>query len=222
MRSSLLMVLALTLVTSVFCAQAVLATPTGLNNIPTADVVAEQVLVVQGFSQFGAERETSWFGGLKYGPAANWEVGIDDTSLGIGSAGGPVLQVKYRAPLNRRVALGLGAANISTDSERNGEVFPYAVISAALGDANGHIGYSAQKDNKAWFVGADGAINPKVTLRADWTQVADGEESVSSLGFIAPLTASWLVEGWASFPSAEGAETSYVVKLDYVIPLGRH
>jgi len=221
MRRSLLVALALTLVTSLSCDQAVLATPSGLNNIPTADVVAEQVLVLQGFSQFGTGRAPSWFAGLKYGPAANWEVGIDDTPLGTGSAGGPVLQVKYRAPLNRRVALGLGAANISTDSGRNGDVVPYAVISAALGDINGHIGYSAQKDNKAWFVGADGAINPKVTLRADWTQVADGEESVSSLGFIAPLTSSWLVEGWASFPSPEGAEASYVVKLDYVIPLGR-
>jgi len=221
MRSSLLVVLALTLVVSVSCAQVVLATPTGLNNIPTADVVAEQVLVLQGFSEFGAERTPSWFAGLKYGPAANWEVGIDDTSSGTGSAGGPVLQAKYRAPLNQRVALGLGAANISTDSDRNGNACPYAVISAALGRINGHIGYSVQKDNNACFVGADGAINPKVRLRADWTQVAEGEESVSSLGFIAPLTSSWLVEGWASFPSAEGAETSCVVKLDYVVSLGQ-
>ena len=221
MRSPLTAVLALTLLASVFSTKAVLATPTGLNNIPTADVVAEQVLVLQGFSEFGTGRVPSWFAGFKYGPAANWEVGIDDTASGPGSAGGPVLQVKYRAPLKHGVALGLGAANISTDSERNGDVFPYAVISAALGRINGHIGYSAQADNNACFVGADGAINAKVTLRADWTQVADGEESVSSLGFIVPLTSSWLVESWASFPSAEGAETSYVVKLDYVIPLGR-
>jgi len=200
---------------------AALATPTGLNNIPTADVAAEGVLVLQGFSQFGEGRTPSWFAGAKYGPAENWEIGLDDTSLGPGSAGGPVLQAKCRTRLSDGAALGLGVANVSNDSDRNGEAFPYAVVSAGLGPVNGHVGYSAQKDNNAWFVGADGAVTEKVTLRADWIQVADGEESVSSLGFITPLTRAWLVEGWASFPTADGAETSYVVKLDYVIPLGR-
>jgi len=221
MRNSLLVVLALTLVGPMYCAREALATPSGLNNIPTADVVAEQVLVLQGFSEFGPAREPSWFAGFKYGPAANWEVGIDDASLGPGSAGGPVLQAKYRAALAPNAALGLGAANISADSDRNGDVYPYAVISAALGRIGGHLGYSAQKNNNAWFVGADGAVSQSLTLRADWTQVADGEESVSSLGVIAPLAPRWLVEGWASFPSAEGARTRYVVKLDYVVSLGK-
>ncbi len=37
----------------------------------------------------------------------------------------------------------------------------------------------------------------------------------SAVGF------GWLVEAWASFPTAEAAEDDVIVKLDFVIPLGR-
>ena len=40
------------------------ATPTGLNNIPTADVVPTEVLVWQAFAQFGEDRAPTWFAGF--------------------------------------------------------------------------------------------------------------------------------------------------------------
>lgn len=198
-----------------------LATPSGLNNIPTADVVPAGVLVWQSFAELGEDRAPAWFAGVKYGPAENWEVGLDDAVAGGGSAGGPTLQVKCRRALGDRGAFAVGAANISDDRARHGEVFPYFVSSASLGTARGHLGYSWQSDNRAWFVGADSAVNRRATLRADWIQTADGDEHMSSLGFIGALSARWLVEGWASFPSAEGAETGYVLKLNWVMPLHR-
>ncbi len=201
---------------SLWCGAA-LATPSGLNNIPTAEVVGEDILVVQGFSTFGPDSGPAWFLGFKYGPAENWEVGLDDTVAGAGSAGAPTLQVKYRVPLREGAALALGAANISDDRDRHGNAFPYAVASADLGWANGHLGYSWQTDNHAWFVGVDRAVSDVLTLRADLIQTADAEESVSSLGFIRTLSRRWLVEGWASFPTAAEESTSYVVKLNYVI-----
>jgi len=200
-------------------ASAARATPTGLNNIPTAEVVDEGVLVLQGFSEFGRERAPGWFAGFKYGPAANWEMGLDDTVAGPGSAGGPTLQGKYRMPCHDAAALALGLANISDDRSRHGNVFSYAVVSGDLGPVNGHLGYSWQADNRAWFLGIDGAVSPELTLRADWTQAQDGDESVAGLGFIRSLSPRWLIEGWASLPTAEEAETSYIVKLDWVIPL---
>ncbi len=203
----------------VLSSAAALATPTGLNNIPTADVVPAQVLVWQSFAEFGEDRDPGWFAGFKYGPAENWEVGLDDTVAGGGSAGGPTRQVKCRRPLGEAWALGLGVANISDDRERHGEVFPYLVSAASLGAVRGHLGYSWQSDNRAWFVGADAGVGREVTLRADWIKTADGEEHVSSVGFIHALSARWLVEGWASFPSREGAETSHIVKLNWVMPL---
>lgn len=196
------------------------ATPTGLNNIPTADVVPADVLVWQAFAQFGEDRDPAWFAGFKYGPTENLEVGLDDTVAGAGSAGGPTLQAKYRVPVGESSALALGAANVSTDRSRHGDVFPYLVLSAPMGAAHAHLGHSWQSDNRAWFLGADAPVGEALTLRADWTQTADGEEHVSSLGFIHSLGPRWLVEGWASFPRAEGAETSYVLKLNWVMPLG--
>jgi hypothetical protein len=88
-----------------------------------------------------------------------------------------------------------------------------------MGPLRLHLGRSWQADNKAWFAGLDTPMDEAITLRADWTQVQDGEESVASVGFIRSLSAQWLIEGWASFLSAEGAETSYVLKLDFVAPL---
>jgi hypothetical protein len=213
--------LALAASTLAAAAVAAFATPSGLNNIPTADVVPEGVLVVQGFAEFGRDRGPTWFAGIKYGPAQGWEVGLDDTAAGAGSPGGPTLQAKCRWELKEGAALALGAANISDDRERHGDVFPYAVLSAPLGALRGHLGYGWQADNRAWFVGADAPVSRALTLRADWTQVADGEESVGSLGFIAAVGPRLLAEAWASFPTAEGAGTSYLVKLDWVVPLSR-
>ncbi len=196
------------------------ATPTGLNNIPTAEVVGEHELVLQAFSEFGREREPAWFDGFKYGPAPDWEVGLDDLFAGPGSAGGPTLQAKYRTPLGNRAAMALGAANISNDRSRHGDVFPYVAVSGDLGPLRLHVGRSWQADNQAWFLGMDAAASADLTLRADWIQAADGEESIASLGFICTISPRWLVEGWASFPTEEDAESSYIVKLDFVVPLG--
>jgi len=213
--------LALTLLSIALPAAAALATPTGLNNIPTAYVVPDRVLVLQGFTEFGRDRTPSWFTGLKYGPAPHWEIGIDDTTLGLASEGGPVLQAKREMALSERTAVGLGLANVSNDTDRNGKTFPYAVVSSSQGSFTGHLGYSFQQDNHAWFVGADTTVAGKLTLRADWIQVLAGEESVTSFGFLTPLSPRWLVEGWASVPSAEGTESWYVLKRDYVVPLAR-
>ena len=199
-----------------------LSTPTGLNNIPTADVVHKDILVLQAFSSFGGSGDAAWVAGFKVGPAENWEVGLDGQVSGPGAGGGPTLQAKYRIPLQKGARLALGAANVSGDRGRHGSVFPYLVASAPLGErSNGHLGYSPQSGNHALFLGADATVSTNLTLRSDWVQTNDGSESVWSLGFISPVTRQFLVEGWASFPSAAGAQTNYVLKVDYVVPLAR-
>jgi hypothetical protein len=217
---SLFVVVSLVAGAVLLLASSALATPSGLNNIPTAEVVDKDVLVLQGFSEFASDRSPGWFAGFKVGPLQNLEVGLDDVIAGPGSAGGPTFQAKYRFALAERTALAVGVANIG-DRARHGDAFPYAVVTANLGPVRGHLGYSWQSDNEAWFLGADGPVNPNLTLRADWIQVHDGDESVSSLGFIGRISPTWLVEGWASFPTAEDTDTSYTVKLDYVIPFGK-
>ena len=111
-------------------------------------------------------------------------------------------------------------ANISAASDRYGGIVPYAVLSlpAARG-LRAHCGYGVQSHNNAWFGGVDYVVGPSLTLRADRTETDDHQEAVSSLGFIAPLTQQWILEGWASHPTASGEEDSYVLKLNFVIPL---
>ena len=206
---------------SLLSVTSVWATPSGLNNIPMADVAGLGDLVLQGFSNFGQGEEPAWFAGLKYGPAKDWELGVDTELSGPGFPGGLTLQMKYRARLSSQSALALGAANISDSRSKHGEVFPYAVASADLGGARGHLGCSWQDHNNAWFLGLDGPVGRKVTLRADRIQTANRRESLTSLGFIAPVKGPWLVEGWASLPTASGAETTFTLKFDYVIHIRR-
>lgn len=194
------------------------ASPTGLNHIPTADVVDKDVLVLQAWGSF--DGESSWFAGFKYGPADNWEVGLDDLFSGAGSNTGPALQAKHRIPLQGGAAAALGLANVSTDTDVNGEYYPYAVVTAPLGtDVHGTLGYSFQSGNQALFFGGSWCVNPRFSLRADWTQTDNGDEAISSLGCITQLNDRWLAEAWASFPTAADLDTSYTVKVDCLIPV---
>jgi hypothetical protein len=220
MHKSFLIIALLALAVGLAASYPVFASPSGLNNIPTADVAPPDILVLQSWANF--DGDTSWAAGLKYGPAENWEIGFDGGLTGGGSGGGLTFQAKYRMPLENGARLALGLANVSDDRDRHGEFFPYAVASLPLGKrASGHLGYSFQSDNRALFLGADATVSNSLTLRSDWIQTDDGNESVASLGFITPLTPRWLVEGWASFPTAEGAETGYTLKVDYVVPMSR-
>jgi hypothetical protein len=222
MGGRLILTLALGCIVVALAAVPTFATPTGLNNIPTADVVPKDILVLQSWTDFGSDRDTGWAAGFKVGPAENWEVGLDGGLTGPGSGGGPTFQAKYKIPLQKGARVALGLANVSNDRDLHGNVFPYAVASVPLGDrANGHLGYGVQSGNHVLFLGADAAASKSLTLRSDWTQTNDGDESLWSLGFISPVTSNFLVEGWASFPSATGVENDYLLKVDYVIPLGR-
>ena len=62
---------------SFFVTVPVWATSTGLNNIPTADVVPENVLVFQYFSELGNDNVPDHFAGFKYGLMKNVEIGLD-------------------------------------------------------------------------------------------------------------------------------------------------
>lgn len=95
---------------------AVWASPTGLNNIPTADIVPRDLLVLQAW--VACDGDASWFTGLKFSPAERWEAGADDTVAGEGSAGAATLQAKYRILVGEKAACALGVANLSDDRER--------------------------------------------------------------------------------------------------------
>ncbi|UCC68484.1 MAG: hypothetical protein JSV79_00680 [Armatimonadota bacterium] len=195
-----------------------MASPSGLNNIPTADIVPEGILVWQAWGTFAEDADDTYVAGLKFGPAKNIELGLDH-KLGSGDSGPLAFQGKYRFFTNESgLSATLGLANVNTDRDQGGPNFPYAALTQDFGGVRGHLGYEWQDDNEGLFLGLDHPAQMDLTLRADWTQTDDGEESMSSIGFIYTGSDPFLVEAWASFPTAAGADTSWTLKFDYVIP----
>ena len=115
-----------------FIAVPVWATSTGLNNIPTADVVPENVLVFQYFSELGNDNVPDHFAGFKYGLMKNIEVGLDGWIFPEkAEEENLVAQGKVRFEPSDKLALGLGVTNLG-DRDKAGAEFPFAVLSHDL------------------------------------------------------------------------------------------
>jgi hypothetical protein len=203
-----------------FLAGPLWATSTGLNNIPTADVVPERVLVFQYFSELGNDNVPDHFAGFKYGLMKNVEVGLDgrifpekalrETLVGQG---------KVRFELNESLAIAAGITNLG-DRARAGREFPFGVLSHDFGIARVHFGGGFQKDNEGFFGGIDKTISffdRDLTLRSDIIQANDQHDITASVGFIYDIGNDFLLESWASFPTESGKEETVTIKLNYVI-----
>jgi hypothetical protein len=196
------------------------ATSTGLNNIPTADVVPEKVLVFQYYSELGNDNVPDHFAGFKYGLVKNIEVGLDGRIFPEkAKEENLVAQGKVRFELGDKLALGLGIANLG-DRDKAGAEFPFAVLSHDLDFLRIHFGGTFQDDHEGFFSGIDKTIkflDRDLTLRSDIIQVNNQNDTISSFGFIYDLGQNFLVESWVSIPTETGKEEAYTVKLNYVI-----
>jgi hypothetical protein len=196
------------------------ATPTGLNNIPTADVVPEQTLVFQAFGNFSGSTRPDVWAGFKYGLLTNLEIGFDgQVNPDPSDEGALAGQANYRFTIGDSSALGVGVANIG-DEDRNGEVDYYAVFSQDLGAVRLHLGGTLQQDNEGIFAGLDTTwpvFERDFTFRSDIRQTEERDEQLGSAGFIYDLGMNMLLEAWGSFPSRGGDEDVATVKLNYVI-----
>lgn len=216
-------------------ATAVLCTPSGLNNIPTADVTPTDLLVLQEINNFGSNQQSRFTAGFKWGVSENIEVGYDgrikDTSAAgkgmgvIGAGGAPGASATFNVKLRHEltgtpVALGFGLANLSFSKAKAGEEVSYVVASRKFETVNGHLGYlfvNGGRDNL--FVGVDGQASPELTWRVDFNNLNNTDNLLSSVGFIYQLNDTWLLEGWYSMSETAATEDTLTLKLDYVIPL---
>lgn len=209
---------------SAFC------TPSGLNNIPTADVVDTGFLVLQ---QMNNLRAGGWHGrhvlAFKYGIASNMEVGWvgapthsgskRDFLLGVGAAAGYPMTFhgKVRFALGENgLKLGVGIVNLSDSARKAGNPVYYAVLSQDLKWVRGHLGFMTTRGPDGLFVGIDKRIG-RWTWRVDFNDV--GEGSVYTFGFLHSLSCDWILEGWISFPTARGVRETLTLKLNYVVKL---
>ncbi|MHC4530444.1 MAG: hypothetical protein ACYSXD_02625 [Planctomycetota bacterium] len=205
---------------SLFITVPVWATSTGLNNIPTADVVPEKVLVFQYFSELGNDNVPDHFIGFKYGLMKNIEVGLDGRiSPEKAKEENLVAQGKVRFELSDKLALGLGVTNLG-DRDKAGAEFPFAVLSQDIDFLRVHFGGTSQDDNEGFFGGIDKTISfldRDLMLRSDIIQVNNQNDTITSFGFIYDLGNNFLVESWMSFPSESDKEDFVTIKLNYVI-----
>ena len=196
------------------------ATPTGLNNIPTAEVVPEKTLVFQVFGNLADRTRPDYWAGFKYGAWPNLEIGFDGQLNPEPSDDGVLAgQVKYRLGLLERTALSVGIANFG-DRARNGYEDYYAVVSRQLGALSLHVGGTLQNENEGVFAGLDHTLevwNRDLTLRGDIRQTHERDDVLVSMGFIVDLGGNVLLESWGSFPSESAAEEVLTIKLNYVV-----
>jgi hypothetical protein len=206
------------------CSSAVWATSTGLNNIPTADVVTQDQFVVQYFSHVGNDRVADHFLGFKYGPLRNVEIGLDGHIFPSASRQEHVAaQGKWRWELSNAWALAAGLTNLGNHA-RSGREYPFLVFSGDLGLLRAHVGGTVQKDNEGFFGGLDTTLScfdRDLTLRADIQQTNNGHDILSSVGFLYDLGHRFLLESWVSFPSVTPQEEVLTIKLNYVLFTGK-
>ena len=208
---------------SLLCGSA-FATPSGLNNIPTADTPAQGEVVIQGWTNFGDDRETDFNLGFKSGLnvwGQKFEFGADSHLLP--DEGGPVvLQFKYAHKVWEGGTLALGIANLALGDDsidRAGDPFSYALLTQDVaGLFRAHAGFGFQTDNNSFLLGLDKTVKVlerDLQLRTDFVQIQDQDQWLGSVGFLYALHPNVVVESWASQPFDDG-DAVYTAKINFV------
>ncbi|MCB1086575.1 MAG: hypothetical protein KDM63_05990 [Verrucomicrobiae bacterium] len=197
----------------------VLATPTGLNNIPTADTVPHRTVAVQVFDTVGDGPHDFW-SGFKTGwdfSKFNLEWGLD-SHLAPDPAGPLYFQTKANFSPWEDGLIAVGVASVAlSDSERAGDPFSYAILSQDLGLARLHAGYGLQNDGNTVLLGIDRTVKVlerNLNLNADLIQTGDGDGWLTALGVKYDLNEFLVFESWVNLPD-EG-EASVMLKLNFV------
>jgi len=218
-----------------FASPAVWASSTGLNNIPTTDVVPKDILVFQTWINSTANQQTQLFTAFKYGPFEDIEVGVD-WKANDKAHGHAMLQAKYAFDIDDFWRGVVGFADLSDNRVHNGEFFPFAATSYDLNIFRLHFGYAPQPHNEAFFAGIDKTVlfmERNLQLKADAIHINDKDDAKFSVGFLyefAPANGSdqnsqsflenilknIILESWVTIPTTDDIET-YTVKLNYVI-----
>lgn len=194
-------------------------TPSGLNNIPTADLVPHREVAVQVFDSFGPGEHDFWTG-FKTGwdfPWVDVEWGLD-SHLAPDDAGPLYFQTKFGFCPWEHGKVVAGVASVAmTDGERAGDAFGYFVLSQEVGGVRGHLGYGLQDHGNTVLLGMDRTVTlweRDLNLNADLVQIRDGEGWMPAVGLKYGLAPHLVWEAWANLPD-EGA-ASFMLKLNYI------
>lgn len=206
----------------------VFGTPTGLNNIPTADTVPHRTVAVQYFSSFGGANQfaapepgkTSQWLGFKTGWAldpVHLEWGLD-SPLGTGPSGPLLFQTKARISPWEDGMLAIGIAGVAlTDQDRSGDPFTYAMLAYDLHFLRLHAGYGYQTNGCSFLLGMDKSwkvFDRNFNLNADLVQSRDQRGLITAVGAKYDLSKHIVLETWANFPDRD--KVSVIAKINFV------
>ncbi len=208
------------------------ASPSGLNNIPTADTCPEQTAVFQTWEGFGGGADSENWVGVKYGLFKNAEIGADWRTTG-DPYREPQFQAKYGVDIGEALPrLAVGIANVSASTDRNGDPMPYGVLTYGVRDwFRVHAGYGFEAHNEGAFGGIDRTFKVagmNVMLCGDVIQSDERENALLAPGVkIGPaaddmqgVTGKILrhvaFETWSTLNTNGEAET-YVAKLNLIV-----
>lgn len=209
-------------------ASSALATPTGLNNIPTADTVPHRTVATQAFSSFGGANQFAangpgqhsfWLGfktGWDFGPLG-LEWGLDSPI--VPDQAGPLFgQTKVNFSPWEEGLLALGVAGLAlTDDQRAGDPFSYAVLAHDFGLLRGHAGYGKQTEGDTVLLGVDRTwklFDRNFNLNADLVQTRDQRGWLPSIGAKYDLNQHIVLETWSNFP--DQGSVSFIAKINFV------
>jgi len=204
---------------SLLLAGSAFATPSGLNNIPTADTVPHRTVAVQVFDTFGAGPNDFWSGfktGWDFSPI-HLEWGLD-SHLAPDPAGPLLVQTKIGFEPWKDGKIAVGVANVGlTDSEGTGDPFTYAVLTQDLKVARLSVGYGLQTDNNSVLIGLDRTwkvLDRNLNLNADLVQTRNESGWLAAVGAKYDLFEHIVLETWANLPD-EG-QASFMAKINFV------
>ncbi|MFZ4764352.1 MAG: hypothetical protein ACOYMN_05315 [Roseimicrobium sp.] len=197
-----------------------LATPSGLNNIPTADTVPHCTVAVQAFDTFSTGSDDFWLGfktGWNLADALHLEWGLD-SHLSPDPAGPLYFQTKLGFSPWEDGKIAVGVANVGlSSSDRVGDPFTYAVLTQDLHVARLSVGYGLQTDANTALIGLDRTFQVferNLNLNADLVQTGDQSGWLTSVGAKYDLTKHIVLESWVNLPD-EG-DASVVAKINFV------
>ncbi|MEZ5386265.1 MAG: hypothetical protein R3F13_12190 [Prosthecobacter sp.] len=203
-------------------------TPTGLNNIPTADTVPHRTVAVQYFSSFGGANQFGTSGPGKTSQWTGFKTGWDfkplhlewglDSPWGTGLSGPLLFQTKARVMPWDDGMFALGIAGVAlTDQARSGDPFTYAMMYHDFQFVRLHAGYGYQTNGSSFLLGADRTwklFDRNFNLNADLVQSRDQRGLITAVGAKYDLSKHIVLETWANFPDRD--RVSWVAKINFV------
>lgn len=197
-----------------------MATPSGLNNIPTADTVPHRTVAVQAFDTFSSHSDDFWMG-FKTGWDLTKELHLEwglDSHLSPDPAGPLYFQTKvgFSPWEDGKIAIGVAGVGL-TNTDRAGDPFTYAVLTQDLKFARLSVGYGLQTEANTVLLGLDRSFkvfDRNLNINADLVQTGDQSGWVTALGVKYDLTKHIVLESWVNLPD-EG-DASVMAKINFV------